>query len=35
MEQQRYPVEDGAVTCLPVGDRLEVQSARHGPGEGL
>ena len=35
MEQQRFPVEDGAVTCRPVGDRLEVQAALPGPGEGL
>ena len=35
MEQQRFPVEDGAVTYRPVGDRLEVQAALPGPGEGL
>ena len=34
MEQQRFPVEDGAVTYRPVGDRLEVQAALPGPGEG-
>lgn len=27
MEQRSFPVEDGAVTCRPVGDRLEVQAA--------
>ena len=35
MEQQRFTVEDGAVTCCPVGDRLEITANLPGPGEGL
>lgn len=34
-QAQRFPVGDGAVTCRQVGERLEVQAALPGPGEGL